>query len=526
MTLAFTHIEPTTNPKRIPSKYQQAIYEWFRNGNGNAGVEAVAGSGKTTSLVEGMKQLPRDLASDAGFVAFNKIIAEELNSRINGGGNSGVTCSTMHSLGFATLKRHIRAARWEVQQYKYRDLAKNFRGLEKYGDPDTLRDAIVSLTNFAQLSLTAPDTDSLLEMAATYNVEVPAGASEIISEAVSLMLGEGEAQIKRGVVDFNDMIWGPAKMGLRPQQFGLLAIDEAQDLNAAQMRLAASAVRSDGRVAFVGDRRQAIYMFAGALSDSFDRLRDLFGASILPLSICYRCPQSVITLAQTIVPQIECAPNAPEGKVATISEAEFEKIIRPGDMVLCRLTAPLIQLCFQLISRHVSAKVKGRDIGKQLGSLIKTVCHRHDFSEFPKALHEYHMRQLSALQAKDNTEIAQQTLSDKVNCLETCYQHFNPPTMERFIADVEDLFSDKKAAVTLSTVHRSKGLENPRVFVIKPEKLPLVWKGQSEAQYDQELNLRYVAITRAMDSLFFVESASSNSQNTPQKTPSLFAEEK
>jgi superfamily I DNA/RNA helicase len=49
--------------------------------------------------------------------------------------------------------------------------------------------------------------------------------------------------------------------------------------------------------------------------------------------------------------------------------------------------------------------------------------------------------------------------------------------------------------ITLSTVHKAKGLEANRVFIIKPQDMPLgVSKGW---MYQQEMNLKYIAITRA-----------------------------
>ena len=41
----------------IPSKYQQDIYDVFNNTNKNINISAVAGSGKTTVLVELLKIL-------------------------------------------------------------------------------------------------------------------------------------------------------------------------------------------------------------------------------------------------------------------------------------------------------------------------------------------------------------------------------------------------------------------------------------------------------------------------------------
>jgi DNA helicase II / ATP-dependent DNA helicase PcrA len=68
------------NKKFKPSKYQKAIYSFIENGKGNAVVEAVAGSGKTTTIVEATSRIPpKDRAI---FVAFNKSIATELSKKL------------------------------------------------------------------------------------------------------------------------------------------------------------------------------------------------------------------------------------------------------------------------------------------------------------------------------------------------------------------------------------------------------------------------------------------------------------
>jgi ATP-dependent exoDNAse (exonuclease V) beta subunit len=47
-------------------------------------------------------------------------------------------------------------------------------------------------------------------------------------------------------------------------------------------------------------------------------------------------------------------------------------------------------------------------------------------------------------------------------------------------------------------------LEADRVFILEPENLPLVWEQQQEWEYQQEMNLKYVALTRAKVALFFI----------------------
>jgi DNA helicase-2/ATP-dependent DNA helicase PcrA len=59
-------------------------------------------------------------------------------------------------------------------------------------------------------------------------------------------------------------------------------------------------------------------------------------------------------------------------------------------------------------------------------------------------------------------------------------------------------------AVTLSTVHKSKGREWPRVFLLGQEKYMPSKYARQAWQLEQEMNLIYVAYTRAMSELIFV----------------------
>ena len=72
---------------------------------------------------------------------------------------------------------------------------------------------------------------------------------------------------------------------------------------------------------------------------------------------------------------------------------------------------------------------------------------------------------------------------------------------------ISRIFSDENIenAVTLSTAHKSKGLEANRVIILLPNKLPLKYPQQQKWQEVQEYNLKYVAITRARKELIFVD---------------------
>jgi len=66
--------------KFTPSPYQQGIYDFITKGTGNAVVSAVAGSGKTTTLINALNLIPSEL--NVLFLAFNKSIAKELAERV------------------------------------------------------------------------------------------------------------------------------------------------------------------------------------------------------------------------------------------------------------------------------------------------------------------------------------------------------------------------------------------------------------------------------------------------------------
>lgn len=58
-------------------------------------------------------------------------------------------------------------------------------------------------------------------------------------------------------------------------------------------------------------------------------------------------------------------------------------------------------------------------------------------------------------------------------------------------------------AIKISSIHRAKGLENPRVFILEYNKLP--YKRELEWEQIQERNLHYVAVTRPMEELYLCD---------------------
>lgn len=347
----------------LPSKYQRTVYTYIRIGKGNAVIDAVAGSGKSTTIVEALKQIPK--GKRVLFLAFNKAIVEELKIKI--GNMPNVDIKTLHSLGASLCMRNLDC---QIQDDKYRVWVNNGVNYSNLVPSVPLPDEqmgawkqnILKLIDLGRCNLVKTVAE-LEDLSYKHDIDLLDNEADLALKGIQW--GERETAF----IDFTDMIYFPNVKQLKIFKYDWVFIDECQDLNAAQRELFLKCVKPNGgRFIAVGDPRQAIYGFAGVDVESFNLLKKIPGTVKLPLSVCYRCDKDIIDLAKSIVPQIEARDNAPSGMVnrnATLSE------IQDGDMVLCRLTAPLVDLCMKYISSGVKAYVKGRDIGTNLVNMIK-----------------------------------------------------------------------------------------------------------------------------------------------------------
>ena len=84
---------------RVASDQQERVFRWVENDLGNLVLIAVAGSGKTTTLVE----MTRHMQGTVALAAYNKAIAEEISVKLAEVG-SRAKASTFHSFGFTAIR--------------------------------------------------------------------------------------------------------------------------------------------------------------------------------------------------------------------------------------------------------------------------------------------------------------------------------------------------------------------------------------------------------------------------------------
>jgi superfamily I DNA/RNA helicase len=490
----------TLSNGRAASHYQAAILNWVEGESGDAIVGAVAGSGKTSLLVTAA----RHIKGEGVFLAFNKAIAEELGRQLSG---TMMSAKTIHAIGYAALKQGMPKA-GKPEESKYKKLCDEYvlRYRKEFGeDIAQAQRRLRKLCDFSRFTLAAREgADAIERMAARYSLDCEEKDGERVRSLISL--GDSLAE-RDGVIDFTDMIWLTVTKNLTVPRLPFVLVDECQDLSAMQLALVRMLRAEGGRMLFVGDERQAIMSFAGADSRSYHTIRDTLGAREFPLSICYRCPASHVQLAKALVPQIEARENAPQGTVEYIASDKLVALARKDDMIISRRNAPLIKYCLKLINAGKAARIKGRDIGKELAELVRVVdkVSGYIYSKFPEAVSEWETKQRANLDAKNAPEPAYEILSDKVETLRELYAG-NPhcKTGAELADSIAALFADEsKNAVWLSSVHRAKGLEADRVFVVEHERLGQRHPKASDDEYQQERNLFYVALTRAKSALYF-----------------------
>lgn len=504
------------------SVHQQAIFDFMRSGQGNAVVRATAGSGKTTTLVEVAKRLPEDLT--VCFLAFSSDAANELKARLP----AHMKAQTVHAAGMAALGYYLRKRNISrtIEPYKYHVLIKQQMDtlkLEFAVSDETLYETelyLRELLKFARLNLiNTKNPVNLRNLSLRYNLEPPTHVEleDAAHEVLPQLLRVGAEQaLQQGICDFGDMIYLPYHYGsyqsdMQPRCYDIVCVDEAQDYSPLALEFTMQMVKPDGRILFVGDPRQSIFGFAGADTDALDRIIEKTRATVLPLSITYRCPKRHVALAQNIAPEIEASPDAAEGRIYHIPDSLLEKFTHPSTLVLCRLNAPLIQSCLRLVQHGQKAYVRGANLPQDLERIANQLFQYNDFSNYYGTIDAYRFteaqRLLNRFGDNDHTQQRIAKLKDQGQCLVYLIEALTEqgmPSLERLNNLVKATFAEERDAVVFSTIHRAKGQEAQRVVILYPELMPVSYARTSEAALG-EACVMFVALTRAKQDLVFVQ---------------------
>ncbi|WP_439357922.1 UvrD-helicase domain-containing protein [Bradyrhizobium sp. DASA03007] len=496
----------------VPSPQQSAFMQEAWNGTSSLVLIAVAGAGKTTTILKTVERM----TGSSIILAFNKKIAEEIKGKLQKAGIDWkkAEASTVHAIGLRNYRKAFPKVR--VVQDKVANITAAWVESNKISPELAFHMSVVchlvSLAKQSGLGIEGEghidDTsiwEDIVEHFDLFDSEELAKKSDALIELAIEVLKASNSEPE--IIDFDDMIYLPLLYKIRFWQFDNVWIDEAQDTNTVRRLLARCLMKPRGRLFAVGDPHQAIYGFTGADNDSIEIIKQDFRAKEMPLTVTYRCPKNVVKMAQAWVSHIQAHDSSPDGSVTLES---FEKMMEnparlDGDAaILCRNTRPLVTAAFALIRAKIPCRIEGRDIGEQLKKLATRWKSISNISALEEKLEEWLEKERAKWLPKKKMAKVQEA-EDKVETLKVVMDACREAKLFRItdvVAYIDNIFADNVTGIlTLSTIHRSKGREWKRVYWLdRFNTCPSKYATQDWEQ-EQEKNLQYVAATRSMGEL-------------------------
>lgn len=483
-----------------PSKYQQAIFDFATNSTGNLIVNAVAGSGKSTTAMD----LAKNLELYGGrFMAFNRHIRDALVIKAREKRITGFDYLTFNGFGNGILNTKLKirpklnenkdrniffykvAADDEKKKYKWGNTIIRLVGLFKYMNLDFVQ-AQQQLNNIVDRhDIDLPEDPQFLDwLFKTYAMSIA----------------------EHTIISYTDQVFLPVYLDMDIPQVEVLITDEKQDSCAVESELIRRGCQN-GRIFAFGDPDQAIYSFKGTTPNAMGHFKQAISATELPLSICYRCSKAVVREAQKYVPRIEYADWAKEGEVGDVKPDKFAQLAAVGDMVLARCTVDLVSSCLRFIREGKEAYVVGREIGKSIEYLVDKISVGEYITitridDFLRALTTYYVAESERLK-NAGAETRLINLDDRVETIKAIAEASD--SVEDLKARIRTIFAEEGGrGIQHMTIHKCKGLEcDGNVYLLAPEKIPHK-RCKQKHQIEEEYRLLYVAITRAKNNFYYV----------------------
>jgi superfamily I DNA/RNA helicase len=298
-------------------------------GEGVVQIIAPAGSGKTTVLVERVRELRRSgvPASAIACLTFNRAAKKEMEDRLRKNKVGNVEAYTFHGLGrrilvdAGVLRKDMDINGPSLAQW--RRLAAIARRKAEDGvwiEPSEAAERL------SQIKL------GLLQTPAQY--AETAAASEDPEQLTMAALYETyeEMQREQDRIDFDDLVLKAVLLlredeqvrGQWQNRFQQLLVDEYQDIEPAQELIVRIVGAPHDQLFCVGDEDQTLYAFRRASVERIINLDRLYpGLQRVSLGINYRCPRKVIAASRALIDlnqvrfpkTIEPKPGAAEGTV-------------------------------------------------------------------------------------------------------------------------------------------------------------------------------------------------------------------
>jgi len=426
-------------------------------------VNAYAGSGKTATLM-----LLAEKFNNGIYLAFNKSIVNEVVDKLP----SDWQCKTFNSLGLSLVKKHYTDSK--VNFYKYNDYSNK---------------TIVDLVH-KHISMAGTNTNSSWQSTCDH-FHIDRNKIDLAKK----VLKKGKADTSQ--ISGEDMLQYPIDNGWKTKKFDIVLVDECQDLNPQQ--LAFLDCIPTKRIVFVGDANQAIYGFRGSDPYAIKNIISKYKPTEYDMTQSFRCPNEVINEISHIVPNVYSAKNGGSSSKIKPIAASYEDEC----FILSRTNHNLFRLAYKFIKNNDHFSI-GTKFIKQLKTDLAKVCKNCKTLEDIRknTIRDYDMALHKASENGWSTTNIENKYDGLLYIIDTAKEVKDIP---RFLKSLI-LHSNSSSKRKLMTIHGAKGLESEIVYFIKPSQCDeYKKKAKSEWEKMQEDNLYYVACTRSLNHLVFVE---------------------
>lgn len=300
---------------------QQAIVSHDR---GPAVVFAVAGAGKTTSMVHRIERLVREgqfTAKSIFATSFSRETVGELIKRLKPFPHCrGVDIRTLHSLGYLILKQAHRARLFPAFKLHIEDNEDQAIKLVNQTFYQARRERIdmpsnIDIQDFLNYvsackgNLQYADLSSANLPQSALTIATQASAPRNMPHYLDLFIIFETLRRKASVITFDDMLCSSWELLIRHEnlcqslqkKYQSILVDEYQDLNLAQHQILDILVRPHQNYMVIGDDDQTIYEWRGASSSFILNFAEQYGATKYYLSDNFRSGASHLALANQVI---------------------------------------------------------------------------------------------------------------------------------------------------------------------------------------------------------------------------------
>ena len=470
--------------------------------SGNIKINAVAGSGKTTTIIEYARTRPEN--SRILYLAFNKSVRQEAQKKFNDKGLHNVTVETAHSIAYRyTVSRFGYKIR--TQEYKSTDIVECLELSLNGGDK---HDVYVIANHIMKLAAYFCNSDKEKVSELDYiSLIQEAEAKAFVQnnyEYIELQTRNFLGKMYKAEIEITHDFYLKRFQLLYPQlPFDYILFDEGQDASAAMLDVF---FKQNATKVIVGDTHQQIYSWRYAVN-SLEKA----DFTTYQLSKSFRFPQEIAELAKAVL-----------GRKEMLGEYKAVDISGLGRSTDVKVKAILARTNLGLLVRAIEFVTGKKDLGSiYFEGNINSYMYADEGASLYDILNLYNgdkknirdklirnMRDVVELEDYiEKTEEAQLGMM-----LEIVKEYGNRiPTILRTIKDKHVENSEReKADIIFSTVHRCKGLEYDVVqlvddFMTEDKLEKILATGEKNeiflSKLNEEINLLYVAVTRAKNQL-------------------------